>query len=65
MKDKEEFKQKILEYLKKNPSSSISKIAFIFGLNYYKALLLIEELEKEKKVVRIQDKRWVYWKIKE
>lgn len=61
MKDK---KRDILKIIKKGDEFSTSKIAYIINANYNRAEELLEELKKEKRVVNIQKKSGVFWRLK-
>ena len=47
---REELKQRVIEFLKENRTTSIPSIAKAIGMSSYRAKSLVEELEVEKKV---------------
>lgn len=56
-----EEKEKILEILgnKELPSTTIYKRV---GKGYWRIVMLLEDLEREKKVRKIQKGGWTYWR---
>ena len=57
--------EKILKYLKKKGKAPSSMICSELKMNYYKVLMLLEELEKNKIVVSELGVRGKYWKLKD
>lgn len=57
-------KEKILEVLKKSGRISTTRIAGTIGIDYNYASKLLEELEKENKIIKEEETNAIYWKLK-
>ena len=66
MKDKKEARKKIIiEWLLKLGRTPTSKFVGLLGLNYDYLKPLLEELELEEKITKIEETRGTYWELKE
>lgn len=61
MKDKKEI---ILKLLKKEGRMSTNRISSLIKSSFPRALELLVELEKEKKVKKIEETMSTYWELK-
>lgn len=59
-----ETKDKILKTLKDFGRISTSRIAGIMGMDYIHTNKLLEELLKEKKVIKEEETNSTYWRLK-
>lgn len=57
------FKEKILEELKKGEKST-SELSSIISRNYYDCLKILEELEIENKIEKINVGKFTFWRVK-
>ena len=57
-------KELILNILEKNPTISTARISHMIKADQYRTISLLEELLKEKKVIRIQTDKFTFWELK-
>lgn len=55
-------KQEILKWLKKIGRLPTGRIGALSNCDYHKTLKLLEELEKEGKVIKEKETRAIYWR---
>ena len=58
------LKEKILKVMKEFGRLPTSRIGGILGINYNYTKNVLEELEKENKVIKEKETSAVYWKLK-
>ena len=66
MENKNEARKKIiLEWLLKLGRTPTSKFVGLLGINYDYIKPLLEELEKENEITKVEETRGTYWELKE
>ncbi len=63
MEKREKNKSRILELLKRGEKNA-SEISIYVGLNYYKTLELLKELQEEQKIELLNFREKKYYKLK-
>jgi DNA-binding PadR family transcriptional regulator len=61
----EELKKEILEFLKDKEKSSTEIYHEFSRKNYYTILKILEEMEQEKLITKIEVGNFTFWKVRE
>lgn len=60
----QEKKEEVIKWLKEFKRLSSSRFVGLLGLDYISVKKLLEELEKEKKIIKEVETNSIYWRLK-
>ena len=60
-----EYNKRVLEILKDNSEKSTSEIASLLSRDFYFTSRLLEDMEKEGLLIKLEVKNFTYWRLKD